>query len=134
MRVGRFLPLDFLRLLVQVHPADNAHQNQREDDAHHTQRIGTGITHGNLRTGITDLGQGFIGGTKTRRIRHGTAKNTHHHGQLDAPLQDVVHQDCHRDVQRNDTRRQQVHPHPALLEGREERRTHLKTDTKHKQN
>ena len=65
-----------------------AQEHHRQDDAHHTQRIGDGTAQGSPTTRQSQLLQRLLGSTQSRRIGSSTTENAHHirqaHGQHQA--------------------------------------------------
>ena len=134
MRIGFLTALNVRSFFPHIYPADIADDNHGKDDTDNSQRIGTGIPHCNFRTRIIQLRQSLVGRTKSRSIGHSSAKHTDHHRNFHTPLQGIIHNQCYRNVQCNNSDSNQIHRDTSLLERREERRPHLQTDTEHKEN
>ena len=78
--------------------------------------------------------QSLVGSTQSRSVRHSSTKNTYHHRNIYPPLQSVIDNQGHCNIQRDDTHGQHVQPDSSFFERREEGRTDLQAYTKHKQN
>ena len=84
MRIGRLLIFYLFLLLAQADAAEKTQREHGQDDAHHTEGVGTGIAIGYQGRPLPeDLRAGLRGGTQTGRVRHRATQNAHHHGQVD---------------------------------------------------
>ena len=132
-----FKPFQVLFFFLQTNPADIAHGNRGTDDAHHTERIGTGITRCYLRQIAAENGiERLVGRTKTRSVGHGTIERTHHHWQvmgIAGVEENVVASEHHQDIKQNGRSSQQVQFYTRRSETLEEARSHLQTNHEDKQ-
>ncbi len=120
---------------VDVDTEDFLYKNHGDYYAHHSERIGSRISHRHLLACLVslrvDLEDSLLGRAKTRGIRDGSAHHAYHlhYGSvaLAAPLDEVdaYHQGG---IEQDAEHGQPVHLYATLLERREESGTHLHTD------
>ena len=89
-----------MRLQVGGLHKELAHDDHGQNDTHDTQRIGDGTAQGGASTLQSHLLQGLLGGTQSRRIGSGSAKNTNHVGHVHG--QNVAQKDGHERTRKDD--------------------------------
>ena len=79
---GRFQSLAFL---FKRGACEEAHSDGGENDAHHAEGIGAGVTvgdDGHFRSSLHQIVQHVVGRTETGGVGHRTIEYAHHHGQV----------------------------------------------------
>ena len=129
LRVFLFF-FDLLYLVVHLHaeyPLDDEHG---QDDAHHAQGVGGGIAAGHevgLLGTVGHYAHGLLRGGETGGVGHGAAHNAHQ-GRDVLHVAEEIDAEHYGHVEHNHEHRQEVEPHAAFLERREEARAHLEAD------
>ena len=127
----RLVGIFFLtRFLMTREPA--LHEQKRDDDAQHAQRIGHGATERSIGGGLSQLLERLLGGTESRCVGRGTAKHAQH--VLQRKIASPAHGEREQRADHDDTHSQQVELCPALAEGTHEAGTDLKTQRIDKKN
>ncbi len=131
VRVCSIFLVQFLFLLGGVHLTDVLDEDSGTDDAHNTERVGTGVTVGDAGRTVGEYAdQRLVGSTETRRVGNGTIERTYHHRQINGVAgveEDKVTCEHDAHVQEDGCCGEQVERNAALLEALEEARTYLQT-------
>ena len=134
---GRFQSLAFL---FKRGAGEEAHSDGGENDAHHAEGIGAGVTVGDdgyFRSSLHQIGQHVVGRTETGGVGHRTIEHAHHHGQVVGRLggaenaqrrAEEIEADHHGHVEQHEAEGEHVHAQTAGFEGLEEARAYLQTD------
>ena len=116
-----------LVLLLELHVQGVADEDHRQDDAHHTQRVGHGVAQGDVRVAdARGIGIGLLRGAQSGGVGHGAREDADHRGDRRPGhhMDDVGRQHA----EQHDRRGAAHERHPAVLERREESRADLQAD------